>query len=154
MSKKDKFSIDWIKKPKRHFKSVREIRVDDSSEESLPAIGQSLDFASILTPGILVNVYGKTKGCGFAGVVRRHNFSGPPRSHGHTMGKRTGSIGCNATQGKVVKGKKMPGHMGNVKRAARNLEVIKVEKDAKVVVVKGAIPGKAGSLVFIRKEIV
>lgn len=148
----DSFSVDWIKKPKKYFRSVREIRV--AQEGDLPKVGTPFDFASIVESGTVVDVFGTTKGCGFAGVLRRHNFSGPPSSHGHTMGKRTGSIGCNATQGKVVKGKKMPGQMGNVKRVTRNLKVIKVEQDAKVVLVKGSVPGKSGSLVFIRKEIV
>jgi len=151
---KNKFSADWIKQSKKYFKNVREIRVDAKSGETFPAIGQELELSSVLNVGTVVDVFGTTKGCGFAGVLRRHNFSGPPASHGHTMGNRTGSIGCHATQGKVIKGKKMPGQMGNVKRATRNLEVIKVEQDAQVVLVKGSVPGKSGSLVFVRKEIV
>lgn len=151
---KNTFSIDWIKKPKQYFKRVREIRLSQDAQNSLPSIGEPFDFASVLEVGKKVAVFGYSKGCGFAGVVRRHNFAGAPKSHGHTMGKRTGSIGSFCSQGKVIKGKKMPGHMGNEKCVSRKLEVIKVELDSKIVLVKGAIPGKSGSLVFIRKEIV
>ena len=150
----ESFAIGWLKKPKKYFDVVRELKVKEEEMSSLPAIGKPADFISTLSEGIVVDVFGKSKGCGFAGVVRRHNFSGPPASHGHTMGKKTGSIGSFATQGKVIKGKKMPGHMGNVKCVSRCLEVVKIESDAKVVFVKGAVPGKSGSLVFVRKEII
>lgn len=146
----DSFSVNWIKEPKKYFSVIREIRV--SLDEDVPAVGAPLDITSIVEKGTLVDVFGVSKGCGFAGVLRRHNFSGPPASHGHTMGNRTGSIGCHATQGKVIKGKKMPGHKGNVKCVTRCLEVVKVEPKEQVVVIKGSVPGKAGSLVFIRKE--
>ncbi len=149
---KEEFSINWLKNLTKYFKVVREIRVSGEDQKSLPTIGQPVD-TSILEEGVSVDVFGKTKGCGFAGVVRRHNFAGPPGSHGHTMGNRTGSIGSFCSQGKVIKGKTMPGQMGNEKRVVRNLEIVKVEHDSKVVLVKGSVPGKSGSLVFIRKEI-
>jgi len=148
------FSADWLKKPKKHFTFLREVRVKQEEVQSLPAIGTVVDFAPFLEEGVLVDVFGISKGCGFAGVIRRHNFAGPPASHGSTMGNRTGSIGTFATQGKVIKGKAMPGHMGATKDVAKNLEVIKIDQDAKVILVKGSVPGKSGSLVFVRKEIV
>lgn len=150
----DVFSVEWIKKPKKYFRMLREIRVKENEISSLPAIGKIADFTSILEEGSDVDVFGVSKGCGFAGVVRRHNFSGSPGSHGSTMGKRTGSIGSFATQGKVIKGKAMPGHMGDENCAVKNLEIVKVDHEAKVVLVKGSVPGKSGSFVFIRKEIV
>ncbi len=143
------FSAAWLKKPKEHFSAVREIHLNDGSYEAI--IGQPVDFSKIVALGDTVDVFGKTKGCGFAGVVKRHRFAGPPGSHGSTMGKRPGSIGTFATQGKVIKGKKMPGRMGNKQRVMRNLDVVKVEAEANFIAVKGSIPGKTGSLVFIRK---
>jgi len=150
-----KFDINWLKKPKEYFSFVKEIKLDKEASEidgvSI-AIGKPADFLAILAEGDFVDVFGKSKGCGFAGVVRRYNFAGPPGSHGSTMGKRPGSIGSFCSQGKVIKGKKMPGHMGDRNCAVECLKVVKIDKDADVVLVKGAIPGKSGSLVFLRKE--
>lgn len=143
------FSDVWLKKPKTYFNSVREVRLS-APVEGLE-VGKVVDTQTVFAEGDAVDVFGVTKGCGFAGVVRRHNFAGPPASHGHTMGKRTGSIGFMATQGKVIKGKKMPGHMGAVRRVIENLDVVKIDTDAQVVLVKGSVPGKAGSFVFMRK---
>ncbi len=144
------FSSDWTKKQKLYFSFVREIKVKNIPEDL--EIGKKADFHAELNEGDTVDVFGITKGCGFAGVVRRHNFAGGPASHGSTMGKRTGSLGGSCTQGKVIKGKAMPGHMGVRKRAAQGLRVVKkVDTPNPIMLVKGSIPGKAGSLVFIRK---
>jgi len=148
------FSTGWLKKPKSYFSLLREVRVKDKDQQSLPAVGQPIDITTVLEKGLSVDVFGTTKGCGFAGVVRRHGFAGPPKSHGHTMGNRTGSIGFNCSCGSVIKGKAMPGQMGAKKNVSKNLEVIKVDHDAKVVLVKGAVPGKSGSFVFIRRGMV
>jgi len=144
-----KFEINWIKSPKQYFSYIKEIRLSKPFEGT---IGKPADFLSLFEKGDIVDVFGRTKGCGFAGVVRRYNFAGPPGSHGSTMGKKPGSIGSFCSQGRVIKGKKMPGQMGNRNRVARNLEVVRLEKESDVVLVKGSIPGKSGSLVFLRKE--
>jgi large subunit ribosomal protein L3 len=143
------FSQDWIKKPKEYFSFVREVKFDDDVQDI--TIGQSADFLSSFEKGDKVDITGKTIGRGFAGVVKRHNFGGPPGSHGSTMGRRPGSIGFFTSQGKVIKGKKMPGQLGNKQHMIRNLEVVKKMEDSQLLLVKGAIPGKSGSLVFIRK---
>jgi len=148
------FSPEWIKKPKKYFSALREVKVKLEEKESFPAVGDSVDLSTTLQEGNLVDVFGVSKGCGFAGVVRRHNFAGPPGSHGSTMGKRTGSIGSFATQGKVIKGKAMPGQMGAKRDVAKNLEVVRVDSEDQIVLVKGSVPGKSGSLVFVRKETV
>ena len=148
------FSADWLKNLKKYFSFVREVRVKTQDQGSLPVVGQALDITTILQEGQVVDVFGTSKGCGFAGVVRRHNFGGPPKTHGHTMGKRTGSIGSYCSVGKVIKGKAMPGHMGAKSRMVKNLEVVRVDHDAKIVLVKGAVPGKSGSLVFVSKDMV
>ncbi len=147
----ESFSKSWIKDLKKYFSSVKEIRIKEQKEASFE-IGQSIDASTILEIGKEVDVFGISKGCGFAGVVRRYNFGGPRGSHGCTMGKKPGSIGSFTSQGKVIKGKKLPGHMGSQKCVMQNLQVMKVDNDAKVVLVKGSIPGKPGSLVFVRKE--
>lgn len=145
----DAFSKLWLKDPRAYFSFVREIK----AEEELPniAVGQSIDFCKQFKEGEKVDVFGKSRGLGFAGVVKRHGFNGPPGSHGSTMGKRTGSIGFFRSEGRVIKGKKMPGHKGNVACAIRGLEIIMVKPEEKVLVIKGSVPGKSGSLLFIRK---
>lgn len=147
----DVFALSWLKDLKKYFSKIREVRlVNDASLEGL-VIGKPADFYNNLQTGDKVDVTGRTKGCGFAGVVRRHNFGGPPASHGSTMGNRPGSIGFNTACGNVIKGKKLPGHMGNRQRVVRNLEVVKVEPESNLMLVKGAIPGKSGSFVYIKK---
>jgi len=103
----------------------------------------------IFTKNDHINVVGKTKGRGFLGVVKRHGFKGPPKSHGATMGKKPGSIGSIAACGKVVKNKKMPGRDGNEQRMSKNLKIIKIMKN--MLIIKGSVAGKIGSLLFLRK---
>ncbi len=146
----EKSSRDWIKKPKKYFSFIKNISVEDNVSSEI-IIGQPVNFYSEFIKGNKVDVFGKTKGRGFAGVVKRHNFGGPPGSHGATMGKRPGSIGSVAACGKVVKGKKMPGRLGNQQRVMKNLEIIEMKKDTKALFIQGSIPGKAGTFVFIRK---
>lgn len=148
--KKELFSKDWTKKLKHHFSHVREIKVTEQNEQF--SIGKSVaEFVDSLQEGSFVDVSGNTRGRGFAGTIKRHNFNHTPKSHGCTMGRRPGSLSFMRSQGRVIKGKRLPGHMGNRQRMTKNLAIVKVESDAKVVLVKGAIPGHSGSLVFIRK---
>ena len=143
------FSPDWIKDSKKYFSALKEIPLNQPLENI--KIGDQITADVLLSEGEKVDVYGITKGLGFAGCVRRHNFNGPPGSHGSTMGKGTGSIGFRRRSGSVIKGKKMPGHMGTTKSVMRNLSVVKMEQDAQLIFVKGSIPGKGGSVVFVRK---
>jgi len=145
----EQFSPAWLKDKRAYFSLVREIRVSQPVENI--EIGSFADFYSLFNEGDLVSVTGVTKGCGFAGVVRRHNFAGGRGSHGCMMGNRPGSIGNLTKSGRVLKGKKLPGHMGVDKRTMQNLEVVKVLKEQNAFVVKGSVPGKAGSFVFVRK---
>ncbi len=144
------FETGWLKKPKYYFSHRKEVRLEHDPEGII--IGKPAGFHMVVVEGDAVDIFGRTKGAGFAGVVRRHNFAGAPGSHGSTMGKKTGSIGSMAACGKVIKGKKMPGQMGNRQRVMENLKVIKIEQEANVLLVKGSVPGKAGTLVFIRKK--
>ncbi len=143
------FSQDWLSEPRKYFSAFKEVPVDEGTEGI--AIGQPAT-AEIMTVGDTVDVFGVTKGAGFQGVVKRHGFSGGRASHGATFGRFTGSLSFMRSRGRVIKGKRMPGHMGVEKKVMRNLEIIKVEPEAQVVLIKGSVPGKSGSLVFVRKS--
>jgi len=142
------FSNQWLKKSKNYFQVLREIRLQAPCESK---VGDRADYYQHLNSGDTVDVFGITKGAGFAGCVRRHGFSGSSATHGAMMGNRPGSLGFMRSRGRVIKGKKLPGHMGVNRRMAAGLEVVRVEPDSQVIVVKGSVPGKSGSLLFIRK---
>jgi len=144
------FNLDWIKEKSKYFRWVREIELDQLAVDI--SVGQQFDFSSIVQPKDTVNVTGVTKGCGFAGVMRRHKFSGGLSSHGSMLGRRPGSISFMRSQGKVIKGKRMAGHMGMTRKMIRNLEVIQVVPSDNIVLIKGAMAGKPGSLVYVRKN--
>ncbi len=131
---------------------IREIRVN--ADEALPAVGEVLSVDAILKAGDIIKVTGTSKGKGFAGVVKRHNFKGGPRTHGQSDRERApGSIGQTTTPGRVYKGKRMAGRMGQDKVSVANLQVIAVvdKGTSKTVLVKGLIPGSVNSIVRIEK---
>uniref|UniRef100_A0A7C3V8K3 Large ribosomal subunit protein uL3 n=1 Tax=Desulfobacca acetoxidans TaxID=60893 RepID=A0A7C3V8K3_9BACT len=133
---------------KSGFSVLKEIRVE-SSEGFEP--GQEITVEQF-TIGDRLTVVGTSKGRGFAGTVKRWNFRVGPRSHGSMSHRAPGSIGASAYPSRVIKGKKLPGHMGNARVTVKNLEVIDVRPEDNLLLVKGAIPGPARGLVFIRKE--
>lgn len=144
------FSSEWLSEPRKYFSAFKEV----PSEKALEGIevGQPVD-ATVFVQGDAVDVFGITKGAGFQGVVKRHGFAGGRASHGALrFGRWPGSLGNMHTRGRVMKGKKLPGHMGVARRVMKNLEIVKVEPEARVVLVKGSVPGKSGSLVFVRKS--
>lgn len=145
------FAQEWLTQPKKYFYHLREIAFNGDS--STLVVGQNIGFSEIVTAGENVDVVGTTIGRGFAGVVKRHNFRGAPGSHGSNMGKRPGSSSSYRSQGKIIKGKRFPGHMGVDLQVMKNLQVVSVDKDANVVLVKGSVPGKSGSLLCIRKSL-
>jgi len=149
--KAEKYNKDWIKKPNQYYSFIREISLNESTMNFV--IGKHIDFSQLVQLGEKVDIRSKTIGKSFAGVVKRHRFAGPPASHGSTMGNRPGSIGSLVKSGYVAKGKRLPGHMGCDNRMMRNLEIVMVEAETKTLLVKGSIPGKAGSLVFVRKSV-
>lgn len=104
--------------------------------------------------GQKVDVSGTSIGKGFAGAVKRHNFATQDATHGNSLAHRApGSIGQNQTPGRVFKGKKMAGHMGNVKRTAQNLEVIEVDMERNLLVIKGAVPGSTAGTVIVKPAV-
>jgi large subunit ribosomal protein L3 len=113
-------------------------------------VGQELKVDQF-QEGDKIRVTGTTKGRGFQGVVKRHGFRGRPASHGHPKKRNPGSLGPGTNPSRVIKGKKMPGQMGNAQQTVRNLRVERVDADRNLIYIRGAVPGSRNSLVFIRK---
>jgi large subunit ribosomal protein L3 len=109
--------------------------------------------ADIFTVGDKVDITGASKGKGFAGVIKRHGFGGGPGGHGSTFHRAPGSIGQCATPSKVYKGKKLPGRMGHGRITIQNLEVVRVEAEKNVLLVRGSVPGANGTVVTVRPSV-
>ena len=139
--KGDKTALVGVMKIKEFRNFSKEVKTGD-------LVGPTL-FA----PGDFVDAIGVTKGRGFEGVMKRHNFGGGPSTHGHKgWHRRGGAIGNRLFPGTVLRGFKMPGHMGQVKRTTQNLEVIQVREADNLLLIKGAIPGSEGDYVVIRES--
>jgi len=134
---------------------MTEFRLDrsDEPEEGEFQLGQEIKV-DLFEEGQIVDVIGTSIGKGFAGTVKRHNFSMQDATHGNSLAHRApGSIGQNQTPGRVFKGKKMSGHLGNVRRTVQNLEVVRVDMDRNLLLIKGAVPGHSGARVVVRPAI-
>jgi len=118
--------------------------------EDLPEEGSEITV-EVFAQGDKVKVTGTSKGRGFQGVVKRHGFSGRPASHGHPMSRNPGSLGPGTDPSRVIKGKKLPGQMGDSRVTVRNLEIMKVDPERNLLFVKGGVPGSRHSYVFISK---
>jgi len=127
---------------------IREFRTSDTSKFE---IGSKIPV-SILEEGEMVDVTGWSKGRGFQGVVKRWGFSGGPASHGSRFHRQPGSAGAGTYPGRVIKGKKYPGRMGNERITIKNLEVVSVDEEKGFVRLKGGIPGARGNIILIRKR--
>ena len=157
IDKSDK--IKKIKKPQRKIftsldikpkKILKEFRVDN---DSLPKLGTCFNV-NHFEKNQYVDVTGATIGKGFAGVMKRHNFSGLRASHGVSVSHRSGgSTGQNQEPGKVFKGKKMAGHMGAKQATKQNLKLIDIDEENNLLVIKGSIPGKKNSIVYIKDSV-
>ena len=133
-------------------KYIKEFRLDESELDGLE-LGKEFDV-NIFEEGQLVDVSGISKGKGFAGTVKRWNFATQDATHGNSLAHRKpGSIGQCQTPGRVWKGKKMAGHMGNVKKTVQNLKVVKIDDENGLLLVQGAIPGFNGSSVIIKPAV-
>lgn len=129
---------------------VLEFRLGDQELKEIKA-GDLIGVDDFFTEGQFVDVSGITKGKGFAGCVKRHGFKMQDATHGNSLSHRApGSIGQCQTPGRVFKGKKMSGHMGNVKRTVQNQRIVRIDKDKNVILVKGAIPGAPGGHIMIK----
>jgi large subunit ribosomal protein L3 len=131
---------------------LTEFRVADSDETDYE-VGSELRV-ELFEAGQKVDVIGTSIGKGFAGTVKRHNFRTQDATHGNSLSHRApGSIGQNQTPGRVFKGKKMSGQMGNVRRTAQNLEVVRVDQERNLLLIKGAVPGHKGGQVVVQPSI-
>jgi large subunit ribosomal protein L3 len=119
-------------------------------DESLPDDLRELTV-SLFKPGDLLSIQGRTKGRGFQGVIKRHGFGGGKDSHGSKFHRAPGSSGTNTTPGRVLKGKRFPGHFGNERCTIKNLEVVEVIPEENLLLVKGAVPGARGGLLKVYK---
>ncbi len=129
-----------------------EFRLQDSEGDELTS-GAEIKV-DIFTQGQFVDVTGTTIGKGFAGTIKRHHFSMGDATHGNSLSHRApGSIGQRQTPGRVVKGKKMSGHMGNVQRTTQRLQVVRVDTERNLLLIKGAVPGSKGGDVFIKPTV-
>ena len=130
-------------------KHLKEFRVDAVEEFT---VGQEIK-ADLFAAGEKIDVTGTSKGKGFQGPIKRHGQSRGPESHGSRYHRRPGSMGACSFPGRVFKNKKLAGHMGSVKVTVQNLEVVKVDADKNLILVKGAIPGPKGSMVTIKEAV-
>lgn len=127
------------------LKYLKEFRINKKTEFE---IGQVINV-DLLSPGQLVNVKGKTIGKGFSGLQKRHNFTRGPMTHGSKNHRAPGSIGMGTTPGRVLPGKKMAGQLGNKMTTIKNLQVIQLNSEENILVLKGSVPGKPGNLLSI-----
>jgi large subunit ribosomal protein L3 len=130
-----------------HF--IREFRIED---DSVYEVGQEVSLDTVMKVGDKVDVQGTSKGRGFQGVIKRHGFSGGGAGHGSMFHRAPGSIGCSAYPARVVKGKKMPGRMGNDTVLRKNVIVVDVRSEENVVLLKGPLPGAKNGLLKIFKK--
>lgn len=147
-----------VNKPERgHFtkaniapaRYLREFRVDSIEDVK---VGDELK-ADIFMAGDKIDIQGTSKGKGFQGVIKRHGQHRGPMGHGSMYHRRPGSMGPTSTPGRVFKGKKLPGHMGRVTVTIQNLDVIKVDNDKNVVLVKGSVPGPKGAILKLKTSV-
>ena len=132
--------------PKKH---LREFRLDSIEGYT---VGQELK-ADVFAAGDKLDIQGTSKGKGFQGVIKRHGQSRGPMGHGSMYHRRPGSMGPTSTPGRVFKGKKLPGHMGALTITIQNLEVVKVDLDKNVILVKGSVPGAKGAILKLKASV-
>ena len=132
-------------KPMRY---MREFQTDEDYE-----IGQVINVAEMFEAGCRVDISGSSKGKGYAGGIKRHNFSRGPVAHGSKYHRSSGSLGSSATPAKVHKGQKLPGQMGNERVTVQNLDVVMVDGERNILVVKGSVPGSRNNLLEIRETV-
>ena len=131
-------------------KFIREFRVENVADYTP---GESVIKADVFAEGDKVDVTAKSKGKGYAGGIKRYGMKSGPSAHGSKYHRHAGSNGSATTPGRVFKGKKMPGHMGNVRVTVQNLEIVKIDVENNVILVKGAVPGPKKSLVMIKETV-
>ncbi len=128
--------------------TIREFRVDSVDDFE---VGQTVSLGDLFTAGDEVDVTGVSKGKGFAGHIKRHNFARGPKTHGSDHHREPGSIGPGTTPGRVYRGLKMAGHMGDERVTIKKVRVVRADTDRNLLLVKGSLPGARGSLILVKK---
>jgi large subunit ribosomal protein L3 len=128
--------------------TIREFRVDNVDEFE---VGQTVSLGDLFADGDHVDVTGVSKGKGFAGHIKRHNFARGPKTHGSDHHREPGSIGPGTTPGRVYRGLKMAGHMGDERVTIKKVRVVRADTDRNLLLVKGSLPGARGSLILVKK---
>ncbi len=131
---------------------IREVRVEAADLDKYE-VGKPVSLATVFTPMTYIDVTGTSKGKGYQGVLKRHHMPGFRATHGtHEFFRHGGSIGCRLTPGRVHKGKRMSGHMGDVKRTVQNLVLMEIDSDQNVLLIRGSVPGGKNGIVVIRNS--
>jgi len=125
--------------------------VDESDKDKKESGNPREIGVGIFSEGDIVDVRSKTKGRGFTGGMKRHHWRGQPKSHGSTTHRRVGSVGASAYPSRIIKGLRMPGHMGNAFKTAKKLKVLKIDNEKNILFIRGCVPGPVKSIVRIKK---
>ncbi|MGD0248638.1 MAG: 50S ribosomal protein L3, partial [Candidatus Limnocylindrales bacterium] len=128
---------------------IREFRVEGAGTEAY-TVGQKLDV-TLFAPGDIVDVTGVSKGKGFSGNIKRHHFKRGPKTHGSDHHRAPGSIGPGTTPGRVYKGMRMAGHMGDARATVKKLQVVRADAERNLLLVKGSVPGSLNGLILVKK---
>jgi large subunit ribosomal protein L3 len=148
LTKPEAGQLKDLPKAARSLATIREFRVDSVDDYEL---GQTIALGDVFAPGDLVDVTGVSKGKGFAGQVKRHNFRRGPKTHGSDHHREPGSIGPGTTPGRVYKGLRMAGHMGDQQATIKKVRVVRADTDRNLLLLKGSLPGARGSLILVKK---
>ena len=148
LTKPEAGQLKDLPKGSQDLATIREFRVESVDEYE---VGQQLAIADLFADGDLVDVTGVSKGKGFAGHIKRHHFHRGPSSHGSDHHREPGSIGPGTTPGRVYKGLKMAGHMGDARATIKKVRVVKADPDRNLLLVKGSLPGARGALILVKK---
>ena len=148
LSKPEAGQLKDLPKGAQAIKTIREFRVDSVDEYEL---GQTVSLVDLFAAGDEVDVSGVSKGKGFAGHIKRHNFHRGPKTHGSDHHREPGSIGPGTTPGRVYRGMKMAGHMGDDTVTIKKVRVVSTDPDRNLLLVKGSLPGARGSLILVKK---
>ncbi len=147
-------SVRWLREIRVHSDEVKMRNADKNLKINIDSMkpGEEVKLNQVFSVGDIVKVTGTSRGRGFSGGVRRWGFAGGPKTHGQSDRHRApGSIGSGTTPGRVYKGKKMAGHMGNVQVSTKNLEIVALDRKNSLLTIKGAVPGFVGAMVTITK---
>ncbi|MEA2577786.1 MAG: large subunit ribosomal protein [Chloroflexota bacterium] len=148
LSKPEAGQLKGLPKAAQSLKTLREFRVDSVDDYEL---GQTVSLADLFAAGDDVDVTGVSKGKGFAGHIKRHNFHRGPQTHGSDHHRAPGSIGPGTTPGRVYRGMKMAGHMGDQRVTTKKVRVVSTDPDRNLLLIKGSLPGPRGSLILVKK---